>query len=243
MNVGGFATGPHPELELSAYVDGELAGEALARIEAHVLACDACRASVDDLRAVTTTARALVDARPATDLWPGIARRIGAVPPLEFPQHARRQAPAVMRIRRAGWRISLSWPQLLAAAACVAVLSGGAVWWGLTSQSATIREAGGLGGSVQATAADYEIQRYDSAVADLQAVLDHNHDRLDPETVRTVESNLAIIDAAIAQARRALLADPSNPYLNGHLADQMKRKIRVLQQTADAVTADYTGPS
>ena len=39
------------------------------------------------------------------------------------------------------------------------------------------------------------------------------------------------------------VADPANPYLSGHLAEQMRRKIRVLQRTADAVTAEYGGSS
>lgn len=99
---------------------------------------------------------------------------------------------------------------------------------------------GGAGGTV-AAAADFDSRQYDRAVADLQDVFQRNRSRLDPKTVQQVEANLAVIDVAIVQARRALEADPANAYLNGHLADQLKRKVRVLQQTADAVTADYTG--
>jgi len=42
---------------------------------------------------------------------------------------------------------------------------------------------------------------------------------------------------AAEQARRALLADPGNPYLHGHLADQMRRKIWLLQRATEVVTA------
>ena len=90
----------------------------------------------------------------------------------------------------------------------------------------------------QATIADYRSAQYDQAVAELQQVLERHRTELDPKTVRLVEANLATIDSAIAQARKALIADPSNPYLSGHLAEQMKRKVRVLQQAADAIAAN-----
>jgi uncharacterized protein YejL (UPF0352 family) len=90
----------------------------------------------------------------------------------------------------------------------------------------------------QAMFADYRSAQYDQAVAELQQVLERHRAELDPKTVRLVEANLATIDSAIAQARKALIADPSNPYLSGHLAEQMKRKVRVLQQAADAIAAN-----
>src|SRR3989442_1052029 len=59
--------------------------------------------------------------------------------------------------------------------------------------------------------------------------------RLDSTTVRILERNLATIDTAIAQARRALAADPGSAYLNHHLADTMRRKLELLRQ-ATALT-------
>ena len=61
---------------------------------------------------------------------------------------------------------------------------------------------------------------------------------LDPATVRTIEQNLRIIDQATEQARRALAADPANPYLNSHLAAQLRLKADVLRQ-ATALVATH----
>ena len=80
-------------------------------------------------------------------------------------------------------------------------------------------------------------QKYDAAVADLQRVLEQGRGTLDTTTVRVLERNLALIDRAIADARRALAADPSNSYLNAHLARTMRRKIDLLRQAADLVAA------
>ena len=241
----------HLDLELTSYLDGELESQARARVESHLLECAECSALLGELREVVSAAHALEDRRPEADLWPGIEQRIGVtVAPDSTRGAAASIAPVAsrppLRVHRIVPRFSFSLPQLAAAALFVALLSGGAVWW--TVRTALHSPAGAPGtlavsppAAGDASTADFEIQHYDQAVADLQRVLNDNHDRLDPETVKTVEANLAIIDAAIAQARKALIADPANPYLSGHLADQMKRKIRVLQRTADAVSADYSG--
>jgi tetratricopeptide (TPR) repeat protein len=80
--------------------------------------------------------------------------------------------------------------------------------------------------------AKFADRHYDEAIADLQRVLDAERTQLDPETVRVLEKNLASIDAAIDQCRRALKADPSNIYLNTHLADARQRKLVLLRRAA-----------
>ena len=73
---------------------------------------------------------------------------------------------------------------------------------------------------------------YDAAIADLERVLDLHREQLDSATVRVLEENLRIIDAAIDEARRALEADPANSYLNGHLVNSMQRKLDLLRRVA-----------
>jgi len=73
---------------------------------------------------------------------------------------------------------------------------------------------------------------YRIAAEDLEDVLEVNRDQLDPKTVATLERNLAVIDSAIADARRALEADPRNTYLNNYLARTMRRKIDLLRTAA-----------
>ena len=88
--------------------------------------------------------------------------------------------------------------------------------------------------------AAFETARYDAAIADLEQVLRDHRGELDPATVRVIERNLRVIDDATAQARQALAADPASPYLNGHLATQLKRKLTLLRQ-ATAVVAAHSG--
>jgi hypothetical protein len=137
-------------------------------------------------------------------------------------------------------------PQLAAAAVALMLLSAGTVWIVLGRHPAT--RDGGLGAGAppstayaphngSATVADFGFARYDAAIADLERVLAEHRKELDPSTVRVIESNLRIIDRATAQARRALAADPANPYLNGHLAEQMRRKVELLRQVTALIHA------
>jgi hypothetical protein len=84
--------------------------------------------------------------------------------------------------------------------------------------------------------ASHDFARYDATIADLETVLRTHRAELDTSTVRVVEQNLEIIDRAIAEARRALEADPASIYLNSHLAAQLQAKVRLLQQAAAVVT-------
>lgn len=83
---------------------------------------------------------------------------------------------------------------------------------------------------VPAVAADFGVNRYDAAIAELQTSLDQRRSTLDTSTVRIVAQNLAIIDKAIADARTALAADPSSRYLNTYLASTMRRKVDFLRR-------------
>src|SRR5262249_5357007 len=78
--------------------------------------------------------------------------------------------------------------------------------------------------------------QYDAAVADLERALRQGRGRLDTATVRIVEQNLQVIDQAIDQARKALLADPANSYLSTHLVETRRRKLDLLRRAAALVS-------
>ena len=210
---------------LSEYIDGELASHERDALEAHLGGCDECRTLVADLRAVVTRAAALEPAAPATDLWPAIRDRIGGavrVIPLAS------AAPAA-RTRR----LSVSIPQLAAAAAIVAFLSGGGVWLALRAEvdepAFTVADPTAPAGDAGAVTFA-GTREYDAAIADLESELAEARASLDPATVAVVEHNLDVIDTAIAEARRALADDPANPYLNRHLDKTLMTKIEVLRR-------------
>ena len=207
---------------LSEYLDEELPVAEQAALEAHLKTCPECSGILAELRQVVSRALDLDDRQPRRDLWPDIARAIGATP---------------ARARPVARRWSFSLPQLAVAAVAIMTLSGGTVWLvrspaatpGIGSNATTSTP---LATPAAINASRTAAQSYAAAVADLERVLAGARGRLDTTTVRVIEQNLAVIDKAIDQAQRALLADPANLYLNTHLAETMRRKLDLLRQAA-----------
>jgi anti-sigma factor RsiW len=228
---------------LSAYVDGELSAAEAADLERHVETCDDCAATVAGLRRVVAEARALPTSGPAADLWPGIAaaiaegRRASAVLPLDVARQRR------LSLRS---RFSLSVPQLAAAAVILMSFGGAAVWWMSGGPSAGARMASetAQGVIVQgatapptdprlvATQPAAEPLGYEADIAVLERSLAASRERLDPATIEIVERSLEAIDDAIAAARSALEADPSNPHLQRQLESTMQKKLAVLRRAS-----------
>ncbi|MGD0483931.1 MAG: zf-HC2 domain-containing protein [Gemmatimonadales bacterium] len=210
---------------LSAYVDGALEGAALAAAEAHLAGCVQCRAAAEGLRRVVGLARALDDRPPGRDLWSGIAERIGAA--------GADQGALVLPFARRR-RFAFSLPQLAAAGLALSLLSAGAA-------ATAVHFLAGRGAPASTAAAPVEAlpvhvaataAPYDAAITELEAILAARRGELDSSTVRTVEASLRVIDVAIAQARAALVRDPNNPYLNGHLRSTLDRKLDLLRRAA-----------
>jgi hypothetical protein len=73
---------------------------------------------------------------------------------------------------------------------------------------------------------------YDREIGALAAILQQRRSQLDTSTVRVIEHNLAIIDAAIAQSRAALAKDPASGFLNDQLNSALDQKVEQLRPVA-----------
>lgn len=220
---------------LSEYLDGELLTGERTALEQHLLGCEACRATLAELRQVVARAQALDDTPPAADLWPAIARRIAAGTASDVTDLA------VYRTRR---RISFTVPQLAAAGIALMLVSGSVVWKVLSPSATPVAVtpappaiAPVPDGAPAAWSGDAS---YDLVIARLEQLLAENRTALDTATVRVLEKNLEIIDRAIAEARAALAADPASAYLNHHLARTMRRKVDLLRQASALAGAGTT---
>jgi hypothetical protein len=236
---------------LSDYLDDDemLDGERLpaaerAAIESHLESCASCRTALAELRAVARLAANLPDTRPAADLWPGISQRLD------------RRASVVPFRQALSKQFSFTLPQLVAAGLALMVLSGGMVWIARlgspgTSLPPVVADNGAdpgvaapdAGDSASIAAVGFADAQYDAAVADLEKALEAGRSRLDPETVRILEENLASIDLAIEQSRKALRSDPANVFLNNHFAASRNRKLALLRRASALAMPQETSGS
>ena len=216
--------------QLSEYLDDELSPGQRQTVDAHLVECEACRRTLEELRHVVAHAANLTDSAPVSDLWPGIESRIA-------PGSTRARVSPFRRAISA--RLSFTIPQVAAAGLALMVLSGGLVWMARSGDpradvqpiQAQVQEADPV-----IARANFADKHYDRAIAELQRTLDEGRKSLDVETVRVLEENLAAIDRAIEQCRQALDTDPGNVYLNTHLAEARQRKLLLLRRATALAT-------
>ncbi|HJZ76707.1 MAG TPA: zf-HC2 domain-containing protein [Vicinamibacterales bacterium] len=246
--------------KLSEYLDGELPADEQRAVEAHLRGCAACALVLADLKRVVARAQqaGAVPRPPNADLWGGIAARIDAERSAAGARGAQavaeRSGEVVPFTSKPARRIAFTLPQLAAAAALVAAVSGGVVW--SVVERTAVRSSDQVATAVPPVAApavetpaqtadsgdriapvSMADAQYDAAVSDLEKALKQGRGRLDAATIAIVEHNLQIIDQAIDQAREALASDPANTYLSGHLVEARRRKLDLLRRAA-ALTSE-----
>ncbi len=224
---------------LSDYLDDDMPRSEAVDLEAHLATCDACRATLDELRRVKEQASSLVDPPVPDDLWAGIATRIGAAgstpPPPPPPAPARPAVRVVALPTHRHW--TLTWPQL-AAAGFLLMVGSAALFWSLRgtvdqrtlAQRTPTAAESTAGAAIPASAAGFDAHEVEGEIAQLQKALDAGRDRLDPQTVKVLERNLALIRKATNEASLALAADPANADLQQYLAGTVRRKLDLMKR-------------
>ena len=197
--------------EMRELIDGLVAGT-LSRadreaLEQHLAVCAECRADVEAARLLAKPVAALSRSiEPPHDLWPRIERRI---------------EPSRLRSR------------LVALAAAIALMAGSStVTWMVMRDGEAPAVA-----AADTTAPGVRVfeARYVEQARTLAELLERERGSLAPATIAVLERNLAIIDAAIAESRAALAADPANPELETLLRAGHEQKVALLEQAARLV--------
>ena len=221
---------------LSEYLDGTLTPEEQSTCEAWLRSSAEGQALLQDLRRVVAKAKTLPDVPVPEAVWSSVTagiRRSETAAVIPFDRALERPSP----VRAKRWQFS---PLHLATAAAVLLAAGTfigiTVRPGVTREGAT-RPSSGFGRLVSTQLGQRADVSYDKAVQELQIILEQNRGTMDTATVRVLESSLARIDAALAEAERALDGDPHSAYLNGHLSRIKRTKLDLLRQGASLVQA------
>ena len=203
------------------YVDGELLAPELHEVELHIASCPACRDEERELRLLLAHAAALAkEVAPSRDLWPALsAETVGRSRVLRF-------------VPRRIFYGSLAAAATLVMALVVSRGGPGAQAPVGGSSPIAIPAAARPESMLNEAEADY-----DHATNALLATLQDHRDRLAPETIESVEKNLAVIDEALAEVRAALDKDPGNAELTRMLAATHHKKVDVLRRVVKLSTS------
>ncbi len=202
---------------LSEYLDGELSRRDSDALETHLAQCAECRTTLSDLREVVARARELPHPAPPADLWPALSERLG--------QQPRHRSLASWALRAAAVLIvTLAVATLLVRVRDTRIADRGAAIEPGTSSPVDETQTGGRETLALADA------QYEQAVAELEGALRSGSGRLDGATISEIETTMALVDRAIAEARQAWRMDQTDGDLGGYLASTRRRKIDVLRR-------------
>jgi hypothetical protein len=73
---------------------------------------------------------------------------------------------------------------------------------------------------------------YSREIDRLRAVFLRSRSQLDPRTAAIIETNLKVIDDAIAQSKAALAQDPASRFLTNQLNSALDKKLELLRTAA-----------
>jgi hypothetical protein len=190
--------------------------------EQHRAECGECKQLWAELDAISAEAAQLPTLAPSRDLWSGIEARIGG-------------APAVTPIRSAPrWYSSQTFRLAMAASLLIAVTS--AVTWRVATAPGAVNAVASAPATeesaVHLASFSASVSQMDHEIATLQQIVTERRSGLDPKTVAVLEANLAVIDAAIAESRAALDADPASQFLAAQFARAYTSKLTLLRDAA-----------
>jgi hypothetical protein len=227
MNCTDFAE------SISALADGSLDPVDRPRVEAHIEACDDCRALLDDLRALRREAAAIkLEPLPAA-LWSRVESRLREQG-VRGPAEARGGAPwqwgaiAAVLVLAVGLALMVTWTRRPA-------VPTGSDATPHADSGVRPASAGNAGSAASVEGVEAELrmaeEHYERAISGLEAVATSEQSSLDPQVAATVKRNLEVIDQAIAESRSALKTEPQNLPARESLFEALRRKIGLLQDT------------
>ncbi len=189
---------------LDDYLNATLGPAERRVVDEHLAVCAACQAELAALASIVAEARAL----PAS-----LLPRADLWPGIDA-----RLGHSAQAGKSLAWRPQL-WGRLAAAIGFILLGAGLATLWHRPA------EARGFAA---------EQARYAAASTALARELTVNPPALSPSTLAVVERNLAIVDAAIREAERALEADPGNGALEQMLRVRYEQRLDLLRRASAA---------
>jgi hypothetical protein len=219
-------TCPRAKQDIQDLIDGALGPIRRGELEQHLDQCPACRALFDDLQQLRDAAASVDSLQPPDHVWLQIAGRLRQ----EGRVHDRPK-PIPSRHAHYVW--------LAVAAALVLAVGASLVYVVVPDNPPGADRSAGASGNAAATdtvqsgvedlrQAERLLQ---SGVAKLRDGLGSDGQALPAPVAATLESNLKILDQAIAESSAAVQAEPQNVAARDSLFDSLQRKISLLQDT------------
>ncbi|HEY4129577.1 MAG TPA: zf-HC2 domain-containing protein, partial [Gemmatimonadaceae bacterium] len=216
------------EAERHAFVDDEMTADERRSAEAHLAICRACADDINRLEGLVTRARSTPirhSSAALDELWPTVRARIDSTTVASVTARALR-VPSEWR--RSPWLVGLTAALIVGVIAPIVVRTVRHDAIPIVEQAVTPAN-----GPVLSAVADSE-RLYQQEAQMLLNRLELERSMLRPETVKSVDRDLRVIDKAIAELKDAIARDPNNPALHQLLASSYRQKAELLKRVSNA---------
>jgi hypothetical protein len=218
---------------INDYADGLLVAQKRAEVTQHLDRCGECRTQLVVLRGLLADAeRADRVMDPPAEVWPALRAELEQRKVVDMPAGGARSAlsPATWRglPTRLAWTLAVAATLLIVASSAITAV----VMRGRSAASRIAATPVRAAAPVMALDVSQVEHGYLESVVELTEALEAARPHLAPATIAIVERNLAVIDAAIAESRAALVQDPGNRVLLDVLAGTYGQKLELLRRAA-----------
>ena len=201
---------------ISEYIDGDLDAGKASFLEKHMETCQDCPKLLKDFQQIKQTAKGLSRTEPSSQAWFRIQARLKEKMQGSVPEPRVRFLFFPARLRYA-----VSTALLLFIAVGVVVI-GLRVW----NREGTVK---GSNGQEFAMAKIQEAeQHYKLAIKALWEAVQAQKENFDPKLAETFRINLELIDATLADCKRAIQSDPGDVESQYYLLAVYKKKAELL---------------
>ena len=213
---------------ISDYMDGELDAKSAFSLEEHMKACPECRKLFEDFERIADKAKTLAKREPSGEVWFRIIERLK-----EESQEKVRPA----RSQRDRFLLFPARMRYAVSAALLLLLVAGAVFisYRVLDQGVFSRE---INGQQYALKKIKEAERhYQLAIKALWEAVQAQKENIDPEVAETFLTNLKLIDASLAECKKAVEGDPGNLDSRYYLLAVYKKKAELLDSMMEISAA------
>ena len=201
---------------ISEYIDGDLDAGKASFLEKHMETCQDCPKLLKDFQQIKQTAKGLSRTEPSSQTWFRIQAHLKEKTQGSVPEPRVRFLFFPARLRYA-----VSTALLLFIAVGVVVI-GLRVW----NREGTVK---GINGQEFAMAKIQEAeQHYKLAIKALWEAVQAQKENFDPKLAETFRINLELIDATLADCKRAIQSDPGDVESQYYLLAVYKKKAELL---------------
>jgi hypothetical protein len=225
------------EILIGDAADGALDAVSRQRLDAHLAVCPACRQMADDFDLIRAATRDLERPVPSPQVWTRIAAAID-----------RGSDPMSRSVSGGLTLLPRAWPQFVAAAASV-VLVTGIAWMALRDPGSTANPNPPAIAPRPDTDVDVDPDQelklaedhYVTAINGLEEITKTSAEDLDPETAGVLQANLSVIDQAIGESRAALRQEPASEQAQESLFEALRHKVALLQDAVALINEMRAG--